>query len=117
MAASASVLQADREKSRLTGCDAFLPKPIKLDQLDNSIQRAGQNVYLHRELDHLRSVQHGEEYFIVGHTRLMRSLVDQAKRRAEGLIAQGPDPPNRHFSLLVHPEPDDLNEEQLRQAP
>src|SRR5205085_2493077 len=30
VAASASVLQADREKSRLAGCDAFLPKPIKL---------------------------------------------------------------------------------------
>jgi predicted ATPase/signal transduction histidine kinase/DNA-binding NarL/FixJ family response regulator len=33
VAASASVLQADREKSRAAGCDAFLPKPIKLASL------------------------------------------------------------------------------------
>jgi DNA-binding NarL/FixJ family response regulator len=33
VAASASVLEADREKSRMAGCDAFLPKPIKLASL------------------------------------------------------------------------------------
>jgi DNA-binding NtrC family response regulator len=64
------------------GAHDFLPKPIKLDQLDNSIQRAGQIVYLHRELDHLRSAQHAGEDFIVGHTRAMQSVVDQAKRAA-----------------------------------
>jgi signal transduction histidine kinase/ActR/RegA family two-component response regulator len=33
VAASASVFRADREKSRMAGCDAFLPKPIELTGL------------------------------------------------------------------------------------
>jgi CheY-like chemotaxis protein len=33
IAASASVLEADQEKSRLAGCDAFLSKPIKTESL------------------------------------------------------------------------------------
>ncbi len=33
VAVSASVLEADEEKSRLAGCDAFLPKPIRIDGL------------------------------------------------------------------------------------
>ena len=33
IAASASVLEADQEKSRVAGCDAFLPKPINLEHL------------------------------------------------------------------------------------
>ncbi len=33
IAASASVLEADQEKSRVVGCDAFLPKPIKTEIL------------------------------------------------------------------------------------
>ena len=39
VAASASVFQADREKSRLAGCDAFLPKPIKLASLLEVLER------------------------------------------------------------------------------
>ena len=42
--------------------------------------------------------------------------MNQAKGRAEGPITQRPDPPDSGFSLLVDPEPDDLNEEQLDQA-
>jgi signal transduction histidine kinase/DNA-binding NarL/FixJ family response regulator len=33
VAASASVLEADQEKSRMAGCDAFLRKPIKMESL------------------------------------------------------------------------------------
>jgi CheY-like chemotaxis protein len=33
VAVSASVLEADEEKSRVAGCDAFLPKPVKMDKL------------------------------------------------------------------------------------
>ncbi|HNS38159.1 MAG TPA: response regulator, partial [Anaerolineaceae bacterium] len=33
VAVSASVLEADREKSRVAGCDLFLPKPINADDL------------------------------------------------------------------------------------
>jgi CheY-like chemotaxis protein len=39
VAASASVLQPDREQSRLAGCDAFLPKPIKLASLLEVLER------------------------------------------------------------------------------
>jgi CheY-like chemotaxis protein len=33
VAVSASVLETDAEKSRAAGCDAFLPKPVKMDKL------------------------------------------------------------------------------------
>lgn len=33
IAASASVLEADQEKSRVVGCDVFLPKPVKTESL------------------------------------------------------------------------------------
>jgi len=33
IAASASVLEADQEKSRVAGCDAFLPKPVETEKL------------------------------------------------------------------------------------
>jgi signal transduction histidine kinase/ActR/RegA family two-component response regulator len=33
IAVSASVMEVDREKSRVAGCNAFLPKPVKLDRL------------------------------------------------------------------------------------
>ncbi len=33
IAVSASVLEADAEKSRVAGCDAFLPKPVNMDKL------------------------------------------------------------------------------------
>jgi signal transduction histidine kinase/ligand-binding sensor domain-containing protein/DNA-binding NarL/FixJ family response regulator len=33
IAVSASVLEADQEKSRVAGCDAFLPKPIEAERL------------------------------------------------------------------------------------
>jgi CheY-like chemotaxis protein len=33
IAVSASVLEADQEKSRVAGCNAFLPKPIQVDNL------------------------------------------------------------------------------------
>ncbi|MCP5084864.1 MAG: response regulator, partial [Alphaproteobacteria bacterium] len=33
IAISASVLEADREKSLMAGCDAFLPKPVHVDEL------------------------------------------------------------------------------------
>jgi CheY-like chemotaxis protein len=39
VAASASVLEADREKSRVAGCAAFLPKPIRLASLLEVLER------------------------------------------------------------------------------
>jgi DNA-binding NtrC family response regulator len=65
-----------------SGAHDFFTKPIKLAQLEKSIQRAGEIVALRRELAHLRSQQKGEDNFIVGQTRAMRELVDMAKRAA-----------------------------------
>ena len=38
VAVSASVLEAEQEKSRVAGCDAFLPKPINLKKLLESLE-------------------------------------------------------------------------------
>jgi len=65
-----------------SGAHDFFTKPIKLAQLEKSIQRAGEIVALRRELAHLRSQQKREEGFVVGQTRAMRELVDMANRAA-----------------------------------
>lgn len=69
------------------GAHDFLPKPIKLAELEKSIQRAGEIVALRRELTHLRSMQHGEVDFVIGQTRTMRNLVDQARRAASASVS------------------------------
>ena len=69
------------------GAHDFLPKPIKLAELEKSIQRAGEIVALRRELNHLRSMQHGEVDFVIGQTRTMRNLVNQAQRAATASVS------------------------------
>ncbi len=64
------------------GAHDFFPKPIKLDQLEKSIMRAGEIVSLRRELAHLRSQQRGAVNFIVGKTRTMQNLLEMVKRAA-----------------------------------
>ncbi|OGO31093.1 MAG: hypothetical protein A2Z16_15540 [Chloroflexi bacterium RBG_16_54_18] len=69
------------------GAHDFLPKPIQLVELEKSIQRGGEIVALRRELAHLRSVQHSQVDFIVGQTRKMRNLLDQAQRAAAASVS------------------------------
>ncbi len=69
------------------GAHDFFPKPIKLAELEKSIQRAGEIVALRRELAHLRSMQRGEEGFIIGKTRAMLNVVDMAKRAAASSVS------------------------------
>jgi DNA-binding NtrC family response regulator len=69
------------------GAHDFFPKPIKLAELDKSIQRAGEIVALRRELAHLRSIQRGEEGFVIGQTRAMLNAVDMAKRAATASVS------------------------------
>jgi len=65
------------------GAHDFLQKPIKLEQLEKSIQRATDIVGMRRELAHLRSNRQEQMDFIVGSTSTMRSLINQAQRAAE----------------------------------
>ena len=64
------------------GAHDFLQKPIELEQLEHSIQRACELVSLRRELNHLRQSQRGKIDFVIGQTPAMISVVAQAERAA-----------------------------------
>ena len=53
IAVSASVFEMDQEKSRVVGCDAFLPKPVKIDKLFEFIRN-------HMSLDWIYEEDHHE---------------------------------------------------------
>jgi len=65
------------------GAHDFLQKPISLEQLEKSIQRATEIIAMRRELMHLRSRRQEQMDFIVGSTPIMRTLLDQAQRASE----------------------------------
>jgi CheY-like chemotaxis protein len=50
IAISASVLDADRAKSRIVGCEAFLPKPIKEPQLLSLLQEYLQLKWIYEKI-------------------------------------------------------------------
>lgn len=50
IAISASVLDSDREKSRIVGCEAFLPKPIKEPQLLSLLQEYLQLKWIYEKI-------------------------------------------------------------------
>jgi len=64
------------------GAHDFLQKPIDIDQLENTLLRAKEQIDLRRELEHLRSIQHGEYEFIVGNSQAMKEAVALGKRAA-----------------------------------
>jgi two-component system, NtrC family, response regulator AtoC len=64
------------------GATDFLQKPIKLAELENSVQRAYEAVSMRRELAHLRQARSEDMDFVVGKSKRMRTLVDHAKRAA-----------------------------------
>jgi two-component system, NtrC family, response regulator AtoC len=70
-----------------SGAHDFLQKPISLAQLEKSILRASEIVAMRRELAHLRQSQQEEMDFIIGSTRKMQALVDQARRAAEASVS------------------------------
>lgn len=51
LAASASVLSADKEKSLLAGCDCFLPKPINMADLLDLLKKNLNLTWMYREAD------------------------------------------------------------------
>lgn len=64
------------------GAHDFLEKPIKLAQLDNSIQRAQEIVAMRRELAHLRDTQQHQFDFITGKSSAMQIVLERAQRAA-----------------------------------
>jgi two-component system response regulator AtoC len=70
-----------------SGAHDFLQKPIQLTQLEKSIQRAQEIISMRRELTHLRRTQHGDLDFIVGKSRKMRELLDEAQRAASASVS------------------------------
>jgi len=69
------------------GAHDFLQKPIKLEQLESSVQRAEEIVSMRRELAHLRRTQHDQLDFIIGETPKMKSVIEQAQRAAEASVS------------------------------
>ncbi len=69
------------------GAHDFLQKPIQLAQLEKSILRAGEIVAMRRELAHLRQQQHQQMDFIVGKSRAMKLLLDQAQRASAASVS------------------------------
>ena len=69
------------------GAHDFLQKPIRLAQLEKSIQRAAENVALRRELAHLRSARQGELDFIIGKSPRMKAAMEQAQRAASASVS------------------------------
>ncbi|MGA9398280.1 MAG: sigma-54 dependent transcriptional regulator [Anaerolineaceae bacterium] len=69
-------------ESMKNGAHDFIMKPIQLDQLEISVQRANEVVNMRRELNHLRQSQRGKIDFVIGQTPAMISVVAQAERAA-----------------------------------
>lgn len=74
-------------KAMKNGAHDFIEKPVNLDELEQSIERASELVAMKRELAHLRRAQYKQTDFIVGQSRAMRSLMDQAQRAATSSVS------------------------------
>ncbi|HSM25717.1 MAG TPA: sigma-54 dependent transcriptional regulator [Anaerolineaceae bacterium] len=64
------------------GAHDFLIKPIKLDRLELSIQRAIEIVKMRRELALFRDTQKNSIQFVSGNSAQMKSVLNQAERAA-----------------------------------
>ena len=69
------------------GAHDFLTKPIvDLENLKISINRAVEIIQMRRELFHLRKSQNNVDDFIIGNTKEMKLIVDQAQRAASASV-------------------------------
>ncbi len=69
------------------GAHDFLQKPIALEQLEKSIQRAQEMVAIRRELAHLRQVQNEKPDFIIGKSPSLKTLMNHAQRAAAASVS------------------------------
>jgi DNA-binding NtrC family response regulator len=65
------------------GAHDFLTKPIAFNQLEQSLQRAGELVSMRRELAQLRESQRQKAEFVVGTNQKIINLISQAQRAAQ----------------------------------
>jgi two-component system response regulator AtoC len=68
------------------GAHDFLTKPVKMPQLEQSIQRAEEIVSMRRELAYLRQKQKNVN-FIVGKSEKMKTVVEHAQRAAQASVS------------------------------
>jgi two-component system, NtrC family, response regulator AtoC len=69
------------------GAHDFLTKPIQLNQLEGTIQRAYEIVSMRRELAHIRQSEQQKSQFVVGKTARMKSLLSYAQRAASTSVS------------------------------
>jgi DNA-binding NtrC family response regulator len=69
------------------GAHDFLQKPIKFEQLENSIQRAQEIVSMRRELNHLRQTQRNETTYVIGKSEAMKAVMNWAQRAATASVS------------------------------
>lgn len=69
------------------GAHDFLQKPIQLERLLQTIQRAEEIVAMRRELSHFRQTQHQDLDFIVGKSQAMQSILKMAQRVAAASVS------------------------------
>jgi two-component system, NtrC family, response regulator AtoC len=69
------------------GAHDFLQKPIRLGQLEKSVQRAVEIVAMRRELNHLRQSRQENQDFIVGKSSKMKSLLNYAQRASMASVS------------------------------
>jgi DNA-binding NtrC family response regulator len=69
------------------GAHDFLTKPIQLNQLEQSIQRAVEVIKMRRELNHLRQIQQQKGSFVAGKSPKMQGVLAQAHRAATASVS------------------------------
>lgn len=69
------------------GAFDFFQKPIKLNELEKSIQRAGEVVQMRRELAHFRQSQRAEGQFVLGKSPQIKTVYNQAQRAASASVS------------------------------
>lgn len=65
------------------GAQDFLQKPLVLEELENSVIRAEENVSMRKELAHLRRSQMNMDNFIIGNSPMMLEAIDMAQRTSQ----------------------------------
>jgi DNA-binding NtrC family response regulator len=69
------------------GAHDFFQKPIELEELEKSIQRAGEIIMMRRELAHLRQNQYQDLDFVKGKSPEIEDLLFQAQRAAAASVS------------------------------
>ena len=69
------------------GAHDFFQKPIELEELEKSIERAGEIIAMRRELAHLRQSQYKDLDFVKGTSPEIEDLLYQAQRAAAASVS------------------------------